>query len=406
MTPLCLLIHSMFIISTRRLNHQSLLKTILLMFFHYAKFSLFHLLTCVTIVSVLLGHQWIVWGYIAITSFIVLGDTFTGDDIKSPEYRFPWILTAQLYLALPLLIALFLVSMWQVGKFDHFGIGSILSQLTGYEFLQAREQTQWWQYAIGVFFVGLMIATIGTITGHELVHRTWSKTSLVIGRWLLAFSFDANFSVEHVYGHHRHVATKDDPATAPRGRNVYTHIVLSSFYGNISAWNIEKARLKSKKLGLISIHNICIRGYLMSLCLVIASYLLAGPAGLAFFTLSGIWAKCMLEIVNYMEHYGLQRVPKKRVEPKHSWNTNRRISSWALFNLSRHSHHHANANIPFHNLSPYQSSPKMISGYLSTIIITLIPPLWFKMMQSRLADWDNHYANDQERALIAQQQKD
>jgi alkane 1-monooxygenase len=374
------------------------------MFFHYAKFSLFHILTCVAIVSVFLGNQWIVWGYLLITGFIVLGDTFMGDDTESPKYSSPWILTAQLYLALPLLILLFLASMWQVNDLDKFGIGTTLTQLTGYDFIQAREQTQLWQYTIGVFFVGLMVSTVGTITGHELVHRTWNKTSLVIGRWLLAFSFDANFSVEHVYGHHRHVATKNDPATAPRGRNVYKHILVSSYSGNISAWNIEKARLKSKSLALISIHNICIRGYLMSLSLIAFSYLLAGLAGLAFFILSGIWAKCMLEIVNYMEHYGLQRVPKKRVEPKHSWNTNRRISSWAMFNLSRHSHHHANANIPFHKLSPYQSSPKMISGYLSTIIITLIPPLWFKMMESRLASWDKDYANDEERALIAQQQ--
>lgn len=373
-------------------------------FLHYAKFSLFHVLTLFTIVAVFMGQNWIIWGYITITAFIILGDVCLGDDRETPEYQYPWILTLQLYAALPLLIILFLVSMWHFSETDVFAIGAYFSQLSGYDFLQAKETTLWWQYFIGVFFVGLMMSTVGTITAHELVHRTWSNTSVTIGRWLMAFSFDANFSVEHVYGHHRYVSTQEDPATAPRGRNVYQHIVISSYLGNISAWNIEKARLKSKKHSTFSYHNVCIRGYLMSLCLLLIAYVIGGLLGLLFFTLAGVWSKCLLEIVNYMEHYGLQRVPKKRVEPKHSWNTNKRISSWAMFNLSRHSHHHANANVPFHKLSPYESSPEMISGYLATITLTLIPPLWFKLMAPKLAHWDQHYANQQERDLIKQQQ--
>ena len=90
---------------------------------------------------------------------------------------------------------------------------------------------------------GLMIGMVGTIPAHELTHRTWDRVSMLIGRWLLAFSFDTVFSIEHVYGHHRYVSTEEDPATAPRGRNVYAHIVASTVKGNVSAWHIERRRL-------------------------------------------------------------------------------------------------------------------------------------------------------------------
>lgn len=370
--------------------------------FHYAKFSLFHLLTLTTIAAILMGQHWIPLAYLFISTFIIAGDALLGDDSSIPEYQSPGVLTFQLYLALPLLFVLMFVSLWAVSYTDHFGLGNALADLTGYDFLTARASTEPWHLVVAVFFVGLMISTVGTVTGHELVHRTWNKTSVTIGRWLLAFSFDANFSVEHVYGHHKHVATQADPATAPRGRNVYKHIILSTVGGNISAWKIEKLRLSRKKQRLFSVHNTCLRGFAMSAVLLLAAFLLAGSGGLVFFIACGLWAKVMLEMTNYMEHYGLVRAENTRVEPRHSWNTNKRISSWAMFNLSRHSHHHAQGQLPFHKLKPYPDAPEMFSGYLATLLVTLLPPLWYKLMAPRLAYWDKHYATPEERRLISE----
>lgn len=369
---------------------------------HYAKFSLFHMLTLTTVAAMLLGNDWIPLAYLFITAFIVLGDAFLGDDTTTPDYRYPGLLTFQLYLALPLLILLMFVSLWAVSDVDHFGLGRQLSDIAGYDLLASRQLTEDWHFVIAIFFIGLMVSTVGTVTGHELVHRTWDSTSVTIGRWLLAFSFDANFSVEHVYGHHKHVATSVDPATAPRGRSVYRHIILSTIKGNISAWNIEKQRLLRKKHRLLSFHNVCLRGYGMSLILLGLAFWMAGLTGLLFFTACGLWAKVMLEMTNYMEHYGLVRTAKSRVEPRHSWNTNRRISSWAMFNLSRHSHHHAHGQLPFHKLQPYPQAPQMFSGYLSTLLVTLVPPLWYKMMAPRLAYWDEHLASPEERRIVAE----
>ena len=136
--------------------------------------------------------------------------------------------------------------------------------LTGYDVLAARDATTFVQHVSAWIITGLMIGLVGTIPAHELTHRTWDRISMCVGRWLLAFSFDTTFAIEHVYGHHRYVSTAHDPATAPRGRNVYFHIVASTLKGNVSAWHIEVDRLGKKRLGRYSWHNALIRGHLMS----------------------------------------------------------------------------------------------------------------------------------------------
>ena len=109
--------------------------------------------------------------------------------------------------------------------------------------------------------------------------------------------------------------------------------------------------------------------------------------------------KALLEIVNYMEHYGLVRDPEAPVAPRHSWNTNRRISSWTMLQLTRHSHHHAEGEVPFQDLAPYPEAPMMVQGYLTTILLTLVPPLWHALMVPKLRDWDARFANAAERRL-------
>lgn len=118
--------------------------------------------------------------------------------------------------------------MWSISSGDSSGFGAWVTQHTGYDIVAARDATAFAHHFITVLLTGLMIGFIGTITGHELIHRTWDPVSMLIGRWLLAFSFDTSFAIEHVHGHHRYVSTEEDPATAPRGRNVYHHIVSST----------------------------------------------------------------------------------------------------------------------------------------------------------------------------------
>ncbi|WP_434927048.1 alkane 1-monooxygenase [Shewanella sp. HL-SH2] len=369
---------------------------------HYLKFMSFHLMGLFTLAALTLGQFYIVLGYAIWLLFYIGGDIVLGDDDSTPSYAHHSIMTWQLWLALPLLMAILFVFSWHFATTDIWGYGQWITELTGYDALAAKANTSWYQQLVLVAFTGLVIGVIGTVTGHELVHRTWHKMSYTIGRWLLAFSFDANFAIEHVYGHHRFVCTAQDPASAPRGRNVYQHIIVSSWYGNISAWNIEKRRLSVKSLPIFSRHNRALRGIAMSLVILLAVFALGSWQALAFFIPTALWAKATLEIVNYMEHYGLVRANGTKVAPRHSWNTNKRISSWSLFNLTRHSHHHAQAQVPYHRLAPYEGAPMMISGYLATLGLTLIPPLWHRLMLPRLAHWDTHFANEDEKVLAQQ----
>jgi len=150
---------------------------------------------------------------------------------------------------------------------------------------------------------------------------------------------------------------------------------------------------------VFSMRNAYIRGLLMSVALVVAAFAIAGWTGVLYFSLGALLGKALLEIVNYMEHYGMVRLPNQPVDPRHSWNTNSTISSWGMFNLSRHSHHHAQGEVPYQDLMPLPSAPVMIGGYLATIIVTLIPPLWHRLMIPKLVQWDRVHASPEERVL-------
>ena len=369
---------------------------------HYLKYFLFHAIGLLSMAAIVAGGGYTTAGLLTVLMVYLIGDAVCGDDTSTPQFKHPGILTVQLWLALPLLMMIVFSAVWTVSSGDPLGFGAWLTQLTGYDVLAARDATTWPHHVSGIVITGLMIGMVGTITAHELTHRTWDPVSMFIGRWLLAFSFDTIFSIEHVYGHHRYVSTIDDPATAPRGRNVYFHIVASTVKGNISAWHIEAKRLARKGQALFSWHNAVIRGHLMSVLLVGVAYAMGGWAAAGFFVACALWGKSLLEIVNYMEHYGMVRNPATPVQPRHSWNTNKRISSWAMFNLTRHSHHHAQGEVPYQDLKPFPDAPMMIGGYLTTIMVAMIPPLWHKLMTPKVQAWDRDYASGEERKLAAQ----
>ncbi len=369
--------------------------------FDYLKYFLFHFIGMLAVAALLLGGAVVTAGLLAVLTLYMLGDAYLGEDTDTPQYAHPGLLTAQLWLALPLLSLIVFVAVWSVCSGDPLGFGAGVSSLIGYDVLAWRDATSWGHHFSGFVLTGLMIGMVGTITAHELTHRTWDPVSMFIGRWLLAFSFDTSFAIEHVYGHHRYVSTVEDPATAPRGRNVYYHVLASTFKGNVSAWKIERDRLQKKKLRTFSIHNAVLRGYAMSAALVASAWALGGLRAAAFFIACALWGKALLEIVNYMEHYGMVRNPLLPVQPRHSWNTNKRISSWTMFNLTRHSHHHAQGEVPYQDLRPYPNAPVMISGYLTTIVIAMLPPLWHKLMTPKVLAWDRDYATAEERELAA-----
>lgn len=371
--------------------------------FHYLKFTNYFITTLLGVSSVLLAQYWILLGFGVFIIFYIVGDTFFGEDLSQPNLTKKWALDAMLYASVPTTFILMTVCIWLVTPFN-WPIMHWLSSTIGYDFVAAKANTHIIEVLVAVVFCGLMLSGIATVVGHELIHRIGNKKAITTGRWLLSLSFDASFSIEHVFNHHIHVATENDPVTAPRGRSIYKHVPIAIWGTNKSAWQIEAKRLKRKKKGVLSLHNQYITGWLMTAAWLGFVYLVASWQGVLFVAGIGLVAKVVLEIVNYMEHYGLVRHPRERVMPKHSWNTNRRISCWAMFNLPRHSHHHAKGAVPFENLEAMPDAPVMIGGYISTIVLVLLPPLWYRLMRPKLQHWDDTMANENELSILRSQQ--
>ncbi|OEK05324.1 alkane 1-monooxygenase [Roseivirga misakiensis] len=254
---------------------------------------------------------------------------------------------------------------------------------------------------LGAFIMSFALVTggIGITVAHELGHKK-SKIERVYGRLILMTVCYMHFYIEHNRGHHVYVATPRDPATSRKGEPFYKFWVRSVFGSYASAWELEKARLKRKKLSFWSIKNEMIWYTALP---ILFGVLLTTLASIyfnrvvwevpAFFFLQSILAFSLLEIVNYIEHYGIVRrevAPGKyeRVNPMHSWNSNHRLSNFFLFQLQRHSDHHANAIKRYQVLKHYEEAPQLPSGYPAMILLAAFPPLWFKWMNPKLADWE------------------
>lgn len=351
-------------------------------------------------VPLLAGTAW-TWLSFAIAVFIATGgDAILGNDTDRVRARHPWIFNLQLYGALPLLWLFSAVFAWYLGDGDFLGMGAAVHAWTGYDMFAARAASEWWHLIGGGLAVGLMFGAVGTVIGHELTHRTWSKPAMITGRWLLALTADASFAIEHVYGHHVNVATKADPATARRGENAWWFVLRSTVQSYLHAWKLERERLERLGHSVWSWRNRMHRGNLMTLAYASAFYAAAGWVGVAVYGAVAAYGKSYLEFVNYLEHYGLVRVPGEPVEPRHSWNCNHRMSSWLLFNLTRHSHHHAEGEKPFWELEADVDAPVLPYGYLTMIYIAAVPPLWHRIMSPRVKAWDRRFATASERPLI------
>ncbi|QOI97511.1 MAG: alkane 1-monooxygenase [Flammeovirgaceae bacterium] len=244
----------------------------------------------------------------------------------------------------------------------------------------------------------LVTGGIGITVAHELGHKK-SRLERFYSKLLLMTVCYMHFYIEHNQGHHVLVATPHDPATARKNENFYAFWFRSVFLGYAHAWQLELARLNRKNLPVLHPKNQMIWFALLPVlfCLVftlLASYLLKRPAIElpAFFFAQSILAFTLLELVNYVEHYGIERkeiAPGRyeRVNPLHSWNASHLISNFFLFQLQRHSDHHANAIKRYQVLNHYDESPQLPFGYPTMILIALLPPLWFSMMNKRLESW-------------------
>jgi alkane 1-monooxygenase len=247
----------------------------------------------------------------------------------------------------------------------------------------------------------MFTGTAGINVAHELVHRLQSPRDLIIGRWLLAFASDTAFAIEHVHGHHRTVGTPADPATARRGESLYAFILRSGVGTITNTVRREATRLTNLRQPVWSWRNRALRGQLMSLVIAAVYFYAAGVTGLIAFLVISLIGIAYLETVNYIEHYGLVRVPGRPVEARHSWDSYRAVSNLLLYNLPRHSDHHTNAHKPFWDLAARSDAPLLPYGYQIMMALAFFPRRFFRLMEPHLRTWDENMANAEERAIAA-----
>ncbi|MPY79717.1 MAG: alkane 1-monooxygenase [Actinophytocola sp.] len=328
----------------------------------------------------------IAWWLAPIIVFVLIPtlDMLIGNDAENPpeelvkwleqDRYYQWIL----YLFLPVQYAGLVLACWMWTTFEM----SIVDR-------------------IGLAISVGVVAGIGINTAHELGHK-----KVEYERWLskiaLAQTFYGHFFIEHNRGHHVRVATPDDPASSRFGESFWTFLPRSVAGSLTSAWGLERKRLARMNKGPWTLRNDVLNAWAMSLALFGALVIAFGPGVLPLLVIQAIFGFSLLEVVNYLEHYGLlrQRAESGRYErpaARHSWNSNNVVTNVFLYHLQRHSDHHANPTRRYQALRDFDEAPQLPAGYASMIVLAWIPPLWRKVMDKRVLA---HYDGDISKANI------
>ncbi|MGG2396161.1 alkane 1-monooxygenase [Pseudomonas sp. SH1-B] len=317
------------------------------------------------------------WAWLVITAVfgvIPLLDFVVGRDPANPDERdeVPALETQGYYRLLslatvPLLLAMLAWSAWIFVSYEGWS----------------------WVGQLGwVLSVGTVMGAIGITVSHELIHKDAALEQNAGGLLLAAVCY-AGFKVEHVRGHHVHVSTPEDASSSRFGQSLYAFLPHAYKHNFLNAWRLEAERLQRRGLPALHWRNELIWWYATSALLLLGFSLAFGWLGALFFLGQALMAFTLLEIVNYVEHYGLHRRKLdngryERTTPHHSWNSNFLLTNLFLFHLQRHSDHHAYAKRRYQVLRHFDDSPQLPNGYAGMIVLALFPPLWRAIMDPKV----------------------
>jgi alkane 1-monooxygenase len=331
-----------------------------------------------------LGVFWFYGPFLIFAIFPVL-DTLVGLDASNPpDSVIKWLEQDRyyrwcIYLYLPLQYGGLVFACWM---WSHGGLSTIES--------------------IGLALTVAMVSGVAINTAHELGHKRASSE-----RWLsrvaLAQTGYGHFFIEHNRGHHVRVATPEDPASARLGESFYAFWPRTVSGSLRSAWKLERTRLARMDRSPWSIRNDALSAWAMTAVLFAALAVAFGPVVLPYLLIQAVIGFSLLEVVNYLEHYGLLRQRREdgrfeRTAPEHSWNSNSVASNVLLYHLQRHSDHHANPIRRYQALRHFDEAPQLPTGYAGMIVTAIVPPLWRRIMDHRVLE---HYQGDVERANIS-----
>ena len=247
---------------------------------------------------------------------------------------------------------------------------------------------------VALFFgMGVISGTIGINYSHELMHQ-----KPAVERWmadlLLASVLYSHFRSEHLRVHHLHVGTPRDPVTARYNEGFHRFFPRVLRQCAVSAWKAEKALLARKERPVWHRSNPFWRYGALQAGMLVLALSLGGWQGLALFVFQAFVAVWQLELVNYIEHYGLTRRhlgdgKYEHVLPRHSWNAAHKASNWLLINLQRHSDHHYKPDRRFPLLQTHDQgkAPQLPYGYPLMTMAAMVPPVWRRVMNPRVRAW-------------------
>jgi alkane 1-monooxygenase len=254
----------------------------------------------------------------------------------------------------------------------------------------------WFSHVAGITWVGLLGLIISTggvggfciNLGHEIGHKR-APLERWLAKLILAPTFYGHFTIEHNRGHHRDVATPQDPASSRMGESIWRFVWREMPGAWRRAWALERERTRLDGQAFWSWHNEILQAAAITVALWAALSVWLGPQVLIFLVLASLWSNFQLTSANYIEHYGLLRQQDangrfETCKPQHSWNSNHVFSNWATFHLQRHSDHHAHPLRRYQSLRHFDEAPQLPSGYFGMFPIAYVPPLWFAVMDKRL----------------------
>jgi alkane 1-monooxygenase len=255
--------------------------------------------------------------------------------------------------------------------------------------------------SIGLALTMGVVGGIAINTAHELGHKR-ANSERWLSRVALAQTGYGHFFIEHNRGHHVKVATPEDPASARLGESFWAFLPRTVTGSLHSAWELEGIRLDRLEKPHFSIHNDVLTAWAMTVALFAGLAIVFGPVVLPYLLMQAVIGFSLLEVVNYLEHYGLLRRKKddgryERCLPEHSWNSNNVASNVLLYHLQRHSDHHAHPTRRYQALRDFEEAPQLPTGYAGMIVLAWFPPIWHRVMDPKLVE---HYDGEVERANI------